>query len=302
MSIEKFAVGPVAWQLNNAFQVIIQAFGALKPQLASLHTSQNLIQAIPPGGSPLLQIPFFTPKVVKAIEGNTPSHLSVHDYMKIPADRRKKMTVGPGLLTDREYQVAMNTAAQFPAIKVEKVFFKVRGEKVITGNSLCQLIVKFRFVPPWAINIPPIDEKDLLQADDDNDKDDTAQTYTPALANGPYFARDHSPVWHVLMCDAKMGRLAVPPYLQSTFNKPVLTADGEPTFNVQTIKMQFGAPPQEGRYTFTVHVINDSYLGFDAKETITMTVENESQAEVIQEEGEISEPDEGEHFKTSLLV
>jgi translocation protein SEC63 len=217
--------------------------------------------------------------------------------MKIPSDRRKKMTVGPGLLTDREYQVAMNTVAQFPAIKVEKVFFKVRGERVITGNSLCQLVVKFRFVPPGASNIPPVDEKDLLQPDDDeNDKSEPA-TFTPALANAPYFARDHSPVWHVLMCDAKMGRLAVPPYLQSTFNKPVLTDDGEPTYNVQTIKMQFGAPPQEGRYTFTVHVINDSYLGFDAKETITMTVENESQAEVIQEEGEISEPDEGEHLK-----
>jgi translocation protein SEC63 len=259
-----------------------------------MHASQNLVQAIPPGGSPLLQLPFFTPKIVQAVEGNNRNHISVQEYMRLPADRRKKLVVGPGLLTERQYQIAMTTAQQLPAIKVEKIFFKVRGEKVTTPNSLVQLIVKFRFVPPGTTNLPAVDPKDLVQADED-DKEE-AKRFTPALAHAPFFARDHSPVWHVFLGDSRMGRIAVPPFTYSTFDKPIFTDEGEPTFNVQTIKMQFGAPPQEGRYTFVLHLINDSYVGLDVKEYVTMVVEDVSNAEVIEDEGEISEPDQGMCF------
>jgi translocation protein SEC63 len=259
--------------------------------LSTLHASQDLIQAVPPAGPPLLQLPFFTPEVVQAIQGNSANHMLVQDFMKLPAERRKKAAVGPGLLTERQYQIAMTTAQQFPSIKIEKIFFKVRGEKVITPNSLCQLIVKFRFIPPGATKLPPVDPKDLLQSDEE-DKED-AKKYAPPLAYAPFFARDHSPRWHIFLGDPKMGRIAVPPFTYSTFDKPIMTPEGEPTYNVQTIKMQFGAPPSEGRYTFVMHLINDSYIGFDYKDYVTMVVEDASSAEVIEDEGEISEPGEG---------
>jgi translocation protein SEC63 len=251
-----------------------------------------LIQAIPPGGSPLLQLPYFTPKVIKAIEGgDTRTHLTVQEYMEIPADRRKKLTTGAGLLTAQQYQAAMTTAAQLPAFKLEKAFFKVTGERFVTPNSLVQLVIKLRFIPPGSKNVPPVNEKDL--EDVQNEKDDEAERFTPLLANAPYFAQDHSPRWHVFLGDGKAGRIAVPPFQYSTFDKPLVTSDGKPTYNVQTIKMQFGAPSQPGNYTFTMHLINDSYLGFDSKSYVTMVVEDASRAEEMQEDGEISEPDEG---------
>jgi translocation protein SEC63 len=290
---EKFGVAPIAWQLNDAFQIICQAFVTLRPLVTSLHVSQDLLQAIPPGGSPLLQLPFFTPQVVQSVEGEeSKSHLTIQQYMELPADKRKKLTVGPGLLTDKQYQTAITTARQFPAMSLEKAFFRVRGEKAVTVSSLVQLIVKVRVIPPGATNIPAVNEKELSEVDDDDEKEE-AKRYTPPLAHAPYFARDHSPVWHIFLGDPKMGRVAVPPFEYSTFDKPILTEDGEPTYNVQTIKLQFGAPPQAGKYTFVMHIINDSYIGLDIKEYVTMVVEEASKAEAIEDDGEISEPGEG---------
>jgi translocation protein SEC63 len=252
-----------------------------------------LIQAIAPGGPPLLQLPYFTPKVIQAIEGaDAHNHLTVQEYMEIPADQRKKLTTGAGLLSAAQYQEAMTTAAQLPAFVIEKAYFKVTGEHYVTPNSLVQLVIKLRFVPPGSTNVPAVDDKDLEDVAKD-DKEDEAERFAPLLANAPYFARDHSPRWHVFLGDSKMGRIAVPPFTYSTFDKPLVTADGNPTYNIQTIKMQFGAPSQPGKYTFAMHLINDSYLGFDSKCHVTMYVDDASRAEEWQDDGEISEPDAG---------
>jgi translocation protein SEC63 len=57
--------------------------------------------------------------------------------------------------------------------------------------------------------------------------------------------------------------------------------------------MQFGAPPQAGRYTFVMHLICDSYVGMDTKMEVILVVEEASKAEDMDEEDEISEPDGG---------
>jgi translocation protein SEC63 len=290
---QKFAIAAPALKLNSALALIALPFQNLKPLVSALHTSQNIIQAIPPGGSPLLQLPYFTEKIVRAIEGTSRSHMTVQQFMSLPADQRKKSVVAPGLLTEKQYQAAIATALQFPAIKVENTFFRVQGERFVTPNSLTQLIVKFRVVPPGATDIPQATEKELNHVVDEDDRVERKR-YAPPLANAPFFARDHSPVWHIFLGDAKVGRIAVPPFSYSTFDQEVITSDGEPTLNLQTLRMQFGAPPHPGLYTFVMHLVNDSYIGFDVKQTITLTVEDPSKAEEILEEGEISEPDEGE--------
>ncbi|KAF2672705.1 hypothetical protein BT63DRAFT_436588 [Microthyrium microscopicum] len=289
---EKFGVAPIAWQLTDALAVITQAFSTTRPLCASLHVSQDLIQAIPPTGSPLLQLPFFSPKIVSAIEGpKARNHLTVGEYMSMPAAQRKKLTVGSGLLSEQQYQVAIKTALQLPAINLERVYFRVTGERFVTPNSLVQLVVKFRFVPPGATNLPPLKEEDFDE-EEAAESSEEKERFAPPIAHAPYFARDHSPVYHIFLGEPKMGRIAVPPFTYSTFDKPILTADGEPTYNVQTLKMQFGAPPGPGNYTFAMHIINDSYVGFDIKEFITLTVEDGDKAEDMEDEGEISEPGE----------
>lgn len=285
-------MAPVAFQLNDVHAVFAQAFMHMKPLLASYRVSQHLIQAIPPGGSPLLQLPHFSEKVVKAVEGNSRDHLTVQEFVRIPADRRKKMVTGPGLLSDVQYQTAMKIAYQLPAVQIEHAFFKVPHEKFITPGSLVHFIVKLRFVPPGSKNVPPAEKKELddpKQKEDEQDNE--AKRFGPTLAHAPFYARDHSPRWHLFLGDGKMSRVVVPPFTYSTFDREIVDATGEPTFNVQTMRMQFVAPAHPGKYTFIMYLINDSYLGLDEKMFVTLNVDDASKVAEV-EEDEISEDGE----------
>jgi len=305
----KVEVAPIAHALTASFNAISLAFGATIPILGSYHTSQNLIQAIPPKGSPLLQLPHFTPGLVKLIEGDSKIHMTLQEFMDLPEAQRKKLSVGKGLLTESQYQTALSVARQLPNLQVEKAFFKVTGEKFVTPGSLVSLVVKGRFNPPGSTDVPAVNELDLEDIDpEEGDVDallgrsktagkDTKKPETkpvqPPLAFAPYFARDYSPRWHVFLTDSKQGKIAVPPFTFTTFDKPIYDESGKPTFNMQTLKTQFQAPPQAGQYTFVLNVVCDSYLGFDTKMEVTLTVEEANKAEEIEDDDDISEPDEG---------
>jgi translocation protein SEC63 len=301
---EKYEVAPIALRLNDAYASMALAYGTTKAVLSAYHTSQNLIQATRPGASPLEQLPHFTPAVAEAAEAErSRNHLSIQEFMTIPASQRKARLVAPGLLSEEQFSTAMALASQIPVLQVEKAFFKVVGERFVTPSSLVQFVIKARFIPPGASNVPEINPKDLLDIDPDESdvaantgrKDDRSdeKPIQPPLTHAPYYARDHAPRWYIFLADSKQGRIAVPPFTFTTFDKPILDASGKPTFNVQTLKMQFGAPPQPGSYTFVMHMICDSYIGMDTKQEVTLVVEDASKAEAVEEEEEISEPDEG---------
>jgi translocation protein SEC63 len=310
----KFEVAPIAHALTQAFTSICLAFGSTAPILASYSITQSLIQAIPPDGSPLLQLPHITSDIAKAIEGDAKTHLTIQKFMQLPDSKRRELTVGKSMLSKSQYKTAIGVAQQIPNFQVAKAFFKVVGEKHIIPGSLVSMVVKGRFIPPGSTNVPEINELDLEDIDpDEDDLDailgrrkkagknekgekvpvDEEKTIQPPLAYAPYYARDYSPRWHVFLSDSKQGKVAVPPFTFTTFNKLIFGADGKPTFNMQTLKAQFQAPPQAGQYTFVMHLICDSYVGMDTKMEVTLVVEEASKAAAMEPEDEISEPDEG---------
>ncbi|KAH7389923.1 Sec63 Brl domain-containing protein [Pyrenochaeta sp. MPI-SDFR-AT-0127] len=300
---EKIEVAPIALRLNEAYTAIALAYGNTHAVLSAYHTAQNIIQALRPGASPLEQLPHFTPTVATAAEAErSRTHLSIQEFMRIPDGQRKARVVAPGLLSSEQYNTAMSVASRIPVLNVEKAFFKVVGERYVTPSSLVQFVLKGRFIPPAATKIPEVNPKDLLDIDPEEGdiaaitgrKNDRSgeKPIQPPLAHAPYYARDHAPRWHVFLADSKQGRIAVPPFTFSTFDKPILDESGNPTYNVQTLKMQFGAPPQAGSYTFVMHMICDSYIGMDTKMEVTLVVEDASKAEEVEEEEDISEPEE----------
>jgi len=295
---EKFDVAPTAYALNDSFTVISLACGNLKPLVSAYLVSQCLIQGISPDESPLRQLPYFNSEVVRAVEGEwSRTHMSIQQFMALPADTRRKRIFERKLLSEAELRSAEFIASQLPHLQVERAFFKVHGEKCVTPGSLVQFVIKARFIPPGSTNVPPVSAKDLEEPDKlpkQKEKEEATQKrIPPPLAYAPFFARDHSPRWHIFLADTKQSKIAVPPFTFSTFDRPIFTDDGKPTFNVQTLSMTFGAPPQPGKYIFTMHIVCDSYLGLDTKQQVTMVVEDASKAETIEDEGEISEPDEG---------
>lgn len=313
----KLEVAPIALSLNRSFTTISFAFGLTAPVLNSYYVAQNLIQAVPPCGPPLLQLPHFTPKIVKAIEGESTSHFTIQDYMKLPRLYRRKISIGKGLLTESQYKVAVSVARQLPQLQVEKAFFKVTGENFVTPNSVVTLVVKGRIIPPGSLNIPKVNIDDLIDVDPYEDDLDAipgrkknvksievdgkrSKPIQPPLAYAPYFVRDYSPKWHVFLADNNHGKIVVPPVTFATFDKPIYDENEKPTFNIQTLKAQFQAPPQTGNYNFIMHLVCDSYIGFDEKMEVTLCVEDSSKAVKIEIEDDISEPDEG-RFSQALL-
>ncbi|CAN8097387.1 unnamed protein product [Discula destructiva] len=311
---QKFEVAPIAESLIKSLNSITTAYSNTAPILASFYTAQRLIQALPPAASSLLQLPYVTPKIAKAIEGDSKTPFTLQRLMDLPDAQRRERAVGAGLLTEEQYQSAVNVAKQLPFFRVEKAFFKVQGERVIIPSSLVQLVVKGRVIPPGSENIPEVNELDLVDVDpaeDDLDAILGRKTKTvkgangkqitigddidilPPLAFAPYFGREHSPRWNVFLSDSKQGRMAVPPFQFHSFDQPIFEADGKtPTYNVVMFKAQFAAPPSPGHYTFVMHVVCDSYVGFDTKMEVTLVVEDAAKAAQMADEDEISEPDE----------
>ncbi len=312
---EKYELAPIALALNESLISIALAYGNTDPVLAAYRTAQNLIQAVAPSASPLLQLPYFTDKVVRSLEGeNAKMHLKVQDFMRMPLDAIRKKVIASNLLSREQYEVAVSVASQMPLLKVEKAFFKVVGERVITPSSLVNFVVKARIIPPGSRGVPDVNEADLEDVDPPQGyagslqgrkikgraigggklaDDSSEHRIQPPLAHAPYFARDHAPRWHVFLADSKQGKIAVPPFTFSTFDKPLFDDKGNPTFNVQTLRMQFQAPPHVGRYTFVMHLLCDSYVGMDTKMDVTLVIEDLAKAEEIKEDEEISEPEEG---------
>jgi translocation protein SEC63 len=302
LEAEKYEIAPTALRLTEALSSIGLAYGFTQPVLSIYHMAQSLTQAIPPTSLnlPLLQLPHFNAEIIQKIEAKTASttkeHLTIQSFMALPSEQRQALAQAAGLANDRLKQ-AEKVARQLPYLRIEKAFFKVQGEKHIIPSSLVQLAVKARFIPPGTSKIPPVAEADL--EDPDPAEGDLAaqnkeveQHHIP-LAYAPYLPRDREPKWHIFLADSRQGKIAVPPFRFSTFDKPAFNEDGTPTFEVVTMKMQFQAPPQPGEFKFTMHIVSDSYVGFDYKQDVTLVIEDASKAVEVDSDDDISEPDEG---------
>lgn len=320
---EKYEVAPTALALNNAFTSITLPFGAVNPLLASFHTSQNIIQAVPPSFSPILQLPHITPQIVDKLSKENPkAPITLQKLMALPPAIRRNLCSD---ISQTQYDQAMKVAAQIPHLHVEKAFFKVVGERVVTPSSLVQLVIKARVIPPGTTNIPEVNTLDLEDIDPEEgdldalngrkpakskrrklpdggyvEDDSTPGSVQPPLAHAPYFSADHAPRWHAFLAEARTGRISVPPFTFTAFDKPIFNADGTPTFNVLTFKCPFQAPPQVHAFPFVLHLVCDSYIGLDSKVDVVLDVKDASEANVVESDEDISEPEEGK-FSQSIL-
>jgi len=174
-------------------------------------------------------------------------------------------------------------------------------EHAPSGAALADDATHRRFAPPNELDLEDVDaDEDDLEAimgrqkkvGKDGKPIPEEKPVFPPLAYAPYFPRDYSPRWHIFLSDSKQGKIAVPPFTFTSFNKPILDENNKPTFNMQTLKISFQAPPQPGNYTFAMHLICDSYVGFDSKMEVTLVVDEASKADNLDSEDDISEPDE----------
>jgi translocation protein SEC63 len=308
----KYEVGPIARTLNQSFAAIALAYGNVGPILGSFKANQHIIQAMAPSDSPLLQLPYFTRSLAAKVDGESRLHKSVQAFMDLPDAQRRSLVVGKDGLTEDQYKTVINVGKQLPCLRVAKAFFKVTGERFIIPSSLVTLVIKGRFIPPGSENVPEVNALDLEDVDPAEDdlealmgrKKKTIkgpdgkvttqeeESVLPPLTYAPHYGREHAPKWYAFLSDGKQGRMASVPFNFAKFDQPIFDEQGKPTFAMQTLKAQFAAPPQAGQYTFVMHVVCDSYVGFDTKLEVTLQVEEASKAAAMVAEDEISEPEE----------
>lgn len=312
LETEKYELAPTALQMAEAFTAICLAYGWTPPVLASYELCQSLTQAIPPSDIrlPLLQLPHLDPEIVRKIErkssAKSKEHMTVQSFMALPAEQRTALAAAAGLDQSKLKQ-AESVARQLPLLKVEKAWFKVQGESCVIPSSLVQFVIKARFIPPGTLNVPPVSDADLADPDPtegdlEAQKREVPQHSIP-LTHAPYLPRDMVTKWHIFLADNRQNKIAVPPFAFHTFDKKPFNDDGTPTFEVVTMKTQFSAPPQVGEFKFQMHMMCDSYIGFDHKREVVLNCEpvNTSTMDVV-EEDEISEPEEGESAHTPATV
>lgn len=303
--------------LNDTFITIAREYALAGPLLAAYQTSQSLIQAIPPNGPPLLQLPYFDRETIRKVEDTvalaSSKHLTVQDFMAIPAKRRKEIALAAGIGSP-QYDMAIKVAHQLPRLVVEHAFFKVTGEKYVVPSSIVQYVIKARFIPPGCTDVPPVNPADLEDDDDEEEQVNTKAKATaeaergnhqPPLTYAPYFARTHAPRWHLYMSwlpnlsipnqhpSQLQYRIGVGPVTISTFNKPILTPEGKPTFAMQTLKVRTQAPGNTGQVRFQSHLVCDSYVGVDDHRMMVLEIEDPAKAVDVDSDDDISEPDEG---------
>ena len=138
---EKYEVASVGQRLLDSVLSITLAYGNTAPLLSTYRASQGLIQAIPPNGSPLLQLPHVTPAIARAIEAPlTKAHLTIQELMDLPEYKRRKICTDQPAPTPQlsiaQYNTAISTARRLPFLRVEKAFFKVVGEKYVSRDQV----------------------------------------------------------------------------------------------------------------------------------------------------------------------
>ncbi|KAF4324437.1 hypothetical protein G195_001421 [Phytophthora kernoviae 00238/432] len=237
-----------AVRLLHAMVDVISSNGWLKPALAAMDLTQMVVQAQWSSDSPLLQIPFFTPDMLKKLgkmdleeEIETPV-----DILSMEDDARQELLP---LDTPKMSAVAKFCNA-FPDVTVQT---KVQQD----GKNLPQRS---------AVSVKVQLEREGADEDDENEEQDESKEL--GLVNACHYPAKKAENWWVVLGDAKKNALLSikrVPFASSRAN----------------VALQFAAPDEIGAHTFQLYVICDGYAGCDLENEVKVTV---VQAESTDEE------------------
>ena len=108
--------------MQNALIDIALAFNYFAPVRSAMDMSQLLLQAIPIGSSPLLQLPEIDNSIVQRLRLRKGRSIqNIQDLLALEDTERRQAL---SMLDDEAYSRAMNIAKQIPILIVSNVHFK----------------------------------------------------------------------------------------------------------------------------------------------------------------------------------
>lgn len=227
-----------AVRLLHAMVDVISSNGWLKPALAAMDLAQMVVQAQWSSDSPLLQIPFFTPDMLKKLakmdleeDVETPV-----DILSMEDDARQELLP----LDTPQMSAVAKFCNAFPDVTVQT---KVQQD----GKDLPQ---------GSAVSVKVELEREGADDEDDEDQDEAKEL---GLVNACHYPVKKAENWWVVLGDAKKNALL------SIKRVPFASARA-------TVALQFAAPEELGAHSFQLYVICDGYAGCDLENEVKVTV------------------------------
>ena len=241
-----------------------------------LEFSQLLTQAMLPGQSPLLQLPYINNEIIERFSRQPRKIKSIKEFLEMEENERKDIVK----LNPKEYDILLRVASKFPVITVSHAVFRVPGEPFIVPSSLVTLTVKFDC--QYGTNTPPVQDLPPLETTQkvknkwwqSDNASEYAHTFLPISTR---------PIWHVSLSNPQIDRLIC--------SKNVVG-------NTHLIHMEFQAPPETGTWKFLVSIKSNTFVNTDYTQTIKLEVKQPSNTfEINDKEFESSSDEEEEEEK-----
>ncbi|CAJ0847075.1 4504_t:CDS:10 [Entrophospora sp. SA101] len=269
--------------LVNGLLEIALAHRWLQTTIRCMELSQLLVQAMWINDNPLIQLPYITIDVLKAMKIKKKVIRNIGQFRNMNEEERRNLLKS---LSDLEYGTVLHVANSYPILEIVQAVFKVTGDDIITPGSIVTCILKVKLAGTKAVskNINNVKNNKSNKTQDEllfgSSKRKEIKEKSD-FVHAPYLARDKKPYWWIFMADEKHDRIII---------EPVKVTD---IVTKRTFKFQFQAPREPGLYSFTFYFKSDSYFGADIKKDMKLDVKDFSELPPQEEvDDDISEPEE----------
>ena len=239
-----------------------------------LDFSQLLTQAMLPGQSPLLQLPYVSNETIQRISKLPKKIHTIKEFLEMEDSKRREI-VG---VSAKEYELLLQVASKFPRIHIHNAEFRVPGEPFIVPSSLVTLTVKFSCLygtenaPSQNEELPPLESNSSKSKNKWWQHENTgeyAHTFLPISTRA---------IWQVSLSNTEIDRLICCRNVVGNNN---------------TLHMEFQAPPEPGSWKFTVSIKSNTFVNSDIVQSIKLVVKQPTYtAEINDKEFESSSDEE----------
>lgn len=234
-------------KLLHAIVDVISSNGWLRPALSAMDLSQMIVQAQWNNDSPLIQVPYFTPEIVKKIqkasEENDEEIETPLDILSMDDDLRQKLLP----FDDSKMSQIAKFCNSYPDINIDMEVED--SDDISTGDSV------------------------LLRVNLEREVDEDENDEVIGVVNSVHYPTRKVENWWAVLGDPKSNTL--------------LSIKRVPLHRNANIKLEFAAPETAGEYAYNLYVICDAYTGCDLENEVKINVqegEDESSDESNDEE------------------
>ena len=269
--------------INGIYQIAIaKKWPVVAMNCMSL--SALFVQALPENSSPLLQLPYLKPDILKHCNTKKRTVKSVKDVIDMDEEDRKALFRD---FDERQIKDIVTVARTMPLVLLRSAEFRMLGQDQINPGGLVTCLVRLELSTfgklkdalaspnspssPTSQTQKTTEEEGPLSFEFDEDgnlleggrvkftsQDEVNERLAPVHA--PHFPVEKRPGWWVVLMTRNLSHMIAPPVRVNDL------------IDKKTVSFQFAAPPRAGKYPFTLLVRSDCLLGVDIQREVELTV------------------------------